>query len=167
MTARKLTYEELESKLFEAEDIIGALRNHEVDAIVSNEHIALVRLREVEEALQQARAELEQRVAERTVDLAQANRQLQENVREQEQTRQQLEEIKKRLLKAQQIAHLGNWEWDLQNDTLWWSDENYRLFGAAPGQLELSHQTFLSFVHPEDRDPLEDLIVDAIENRHS
>jgi PAS domain S-box-containing protein len=108
MTARKLTYEELESKLFEAEDIIGALRNHEIDAIVSDEHIALVRLREVEEALRQARAELEQRVAERTADLAQANSQLQDIVREQEQTRQQLEEYTGQLRDQAELLNLAH-----------------------------------------------------------
>jgi PAS domain S-box-containing protein len=107
-TARKLTYEELESKLLEAEDIIGALRKHEIDAIVSDEHIAIVRLREAEEALQQARTELEQRVAERTADLAQTNRQLQDIIREQEQTRQQLEEYTSQLRDQAELLNLAH-----------------------------------------------------------
>jgi PAS domain S-box-containing protein len=107
MKARKLTYEELESRLFEAEDIIGALQKHEVDAIVGDKRVALVRLREVEEAVRQARAELERRVAERTTDLAQANSQLQNIVREQEQTRQQLEEYTSQLQDQAELLHLA------------------------------------------------------------
>jgi PAS domain S-box-containing protein len=106
-TVRKLTYEEIESRLFEAEDIIGALRKHEVDAIVGDEHVALVRLREMEEAVWQARAELERCVAERTADLAQANSQLQNVVREQEQTRHQLEEYTNQLQDQAELLHLA------------------------------------------------------------
>jgi hypothetical protein len=51
MTAEKLTYEEMEAKLGAAQDILGALRHHEVDAIVGDRDIAVVRLQEVEEAL--------------------------------------------------------------------------------------------------------------------
>jgi PAS domain S-box-containing protein len=166
MTARKLTYEELESRLFEAQDIIGALRKHEVDAIVGDEHVAVVRLREVEEALHRARAELEQRVTERTADLARANCQLQEIIQEQERTRQQLEGAEKRLLQAQHIARIGNWEWNPQDDTLWWSQETYRLFGLEPGREELSHARFLCCVHPEDQERVEDLVVEALEHKH-
>jgi PAS domain S-box-containing protein len=106
-TVRKLTCEELESRLFEVEDIIGALRRHEVDAIVGDKCVGLVRLREVEEAVRQARAELEQRVAERTGDLAQANSQLQNIVREREQTRQQVEEYTNQLRDQAELLNLA------------------------------------------------------------
>jgi PAS domain S-box-containing protein len=98
----------MEARLYEAEGVIGALRNQEVDAIIGDKRVAMVRLKEVEEAVQQARAQLEQRVVERTADLAEANRQLQAIVEEQRQTQRELEETQRRLLKAQQIARLGN-----------------------------------------------------------
>jgi PAS domain S-box-containing protein len=107
-TARKPTYEELESKLVEAEDILGALRHHEIDAIISDEHVALVRLREAEEALQQTRAELERRVAERTADLARANEQLQGIIREQQQTRLKLEEYAGQLREQAELLNLAH-----------------------------------------------------------
>ncbi len=91
MTAEKLTYEEMEAKLSEAQDILGALRHHEVDAIVGEKDIAVVRLQEVEEALHKAKAELEERVSERTAELAEVNRQLQETLQSQKETQKQLE----------------------------------------------------------------------------
>jgi PAS domain S-box-containing protein len=91
MTAERLTYEEMETKLGEAEDILGALRHHEVDAIVGDRDIAVVRLQEVEEALHKAQAQLEERVAERTTELAKVNRQLQETLQSQKEIQQQLE----------------------------------------------------------------------------
>ncbi|MCL5283022.1 MAG: PAS domain S-box protein [Planctomycetes bacterium] len=89
MTAEKLTYEEMEAKLGEAQEILHALRHHEVDAIVGDRDIALVRLQEVEEALHKAKAELEERVVERTAELAKVNRQLQETLQSQKRIQQQ------------------------------------------------------------------------------
>ena len=37
-----------------------------------------------------------------------------------------------KLNEAQQIAHLGYWEWDLITKAISWSDETYRLFGLPP-----------------------------------
>jgi PAS domain S-box-containing protein len=54
------------------------------------------------------------------------------------------------LAEAQRIAHLGNWEWDIPQDELSWSDEVYRIFGLAPQELRPTYQTFLSFIHPDD-----------------
>ncbi len=84
MTVERLTYEEMEAKLDEAQDILRALRHHEVDAIVGDRDIAVVRLQEVEETLHKAKAQLEERVLERTAELAKVNRQLQEALERQQ-----------------------------------------------------------------------------------
>ena len=39
-------------------------------------------------------------------------------------------ELLERLNEAQQIAIIGSWEWNLQNNQVWWSDETYRIFGV-------------------------------------
>ena len=54
MSDRKPTYEEPEARLTEAEAVIEVLRSQQVDAIVGEEHVALVRLKEVEEALRES-----------------------------------------------------------------------------------------------------------------
>jgi PAS domain S-box-containing protein len=51
MSDEKPTYEELEARLAEAEAVIEVLRSQQVDAIIGEEHVALVRLKELEEAL--------------------------------------------------------------------------------------------------------------------
>ena len=51
MSKTKPTYRELEMRLAVAEPIVTALKNHEVDAVVGEEKIAFLLLREVEEAL--------------------------------------------------------------------------------------------------------------------
>jgi PAS domain S-box-containing protein len=51
MSKTKPTYQELEKRLAAAESIVNVLKNHEVDAVVGEEKIAILLLREVEEAL--------------------------------------------------------------------------------------------------------------------
>ena len=52
MSKSKPTYQELEKRLAAAESIVKVLKNHEVDAVVGEEKIAVLLLREVEETLQ-------------------------------------------------------------------------------------------------------------------
>ena len=61
----KIDYEELVRKLAEAEDILEALRNQEVDAIVGKKSILMVRLKETEDHLKKQRVSLETLVRER------------------------------------------------------------------------------------------------------
>ena len=57
-----------------------------------------------------------------------------------------------RLLEAQRIAHLGNWQWEIATNKLWWSDEVYRIVGVKPKDFEVTYEAFLSYVHPDDRE---------------
>ena len=54
--------------------------------------------------------------------------------------------------KAQKMAHIGNWEWDISTGKLHWSDEVYRIFGHKPQEFGATYDLFLSYVHPEDRE---------------
>lgn len=54
------------------------------------------------------------------------------------------------LLEAQSMAQLGNWQANMLNGALSWSEEVYRIFGYKPGEMEPSIDAFLSAVHPDD-----------------
>jgi PAS domain S-box-containing protein len=62
-----------------------------------------------------------------------------------------LRESESRLNRAQEIAHLGSWELDMDNNTLTWSDEVYRIFGIEPRKFDATYEAFLQAVHPDDR----------------
>ncbi len=67
--------------------------------------------------------------------------------------------------RAQSIAHLGNWDWDIQNNTLWWSDEIYRIFGLEPKEFEATYEAFLKHVHPEDKERVNKVVNEALEKK--
>lgn len=68
--------------------------------------------------------------------------------------KEQLVEYNSLLREVQDVAHLGFWELDLKENSLYWSDAVYRIFGLEPQQSKATFETFLSYVHPEDRDML-------------
>ena len=69
-----------------------------------------------------------------------------------------LRENRQSLAHAQRIANLGNWEWDIATGKLWWSDEQYRIFGLDPEGFEPKYESFLETVHPDDRKGMEDVV---------
>jgi PAS domain S-box-containing protein len=72
-------------------------------------------------------------------------------IRERSRTESALRLSETRLANAQRIARLGNWELQLKNETLWWSDEVYSLFGVAKDDFPLTLKAFYERVHPNDR----------------
>lgn len=77
-----------------------------------------------------------------------------------------LKKIKYRLAEAQRIAHLGNWDWDIANNSLWLSDESYRIFGIEKEKFEGKYhgglESLLKFIHPEDRQRVKQTIDDSV-----
>lgn len=71
-----------------------------------------------------------------------------------------------RLAEAQRIARLGNWDWDVVNDELYWSDEIYRIFGLTPKKFEANYEAFLNAIHPEDRDSVMRAVDKALYQKH-
>ena len=59
---------------------------------------------------------------------------------------------KNSLKMAQEIAKLGHWEWEMDSDTIRWSDEAYRILGYTPHECMPSHEVLLRRVHPDERE---------------
>lgn len=53
--------------------------------------------------------------------------------------------------RAEQITHIGAWDWDIASDGVRWSDELYRILGLAPRSLPVGPASLLERVHPADR----------------
>ena len=72
----------------------------------------------------------------------------------------ELSESETRLSNAQRIAHLGNWDWNIVDNELWWSDEIYRIFELSPNTFKATYDTFIETIHSDDRE----LVIQAIES---
>jgi PAS domain S-box-containing protein len=62
----------------------------------------------------------------------------------------ELKASEKRLKEAQRVANIGDWEWDLINNTVTWSDEMYQIFGVDKETYVPNAETFIDLVHPDD-----------------
>jgi len=63
-----------------------------------------------------------------------------------------LQESKAWLEEAQHVAHVGYWVWDLQENSLIWSDETYRIFGLIPQEGPIDSDKVREMIHPDDRE---------------
>lgn len=100
---------------------------------------------------EQEKNQLEKLIQQRNASLTQVNQQLQNEIAERKQAEALLIKQRYFLEKAQTIGKIGSWELDIRNNKLLWTDENYHIFGIPVG-TELTYETFLDCVHPDDRE---------------
>ncbi len=94
-------------------------------------------------ALEDAAADLEERVELRTTQLSSAN---------------------ERLAESQELSHLGSWDWDVATGVVNWSLEMYRIHGLPP-DAPITFERAVEFAVPEDRARIQANVVRAIEER--
>ncbi|MDD4144673.1 MAG: PAS domain-containing protein [Prolixibacteraceae bacterium] len=68
-----------------------------------------------------------------------------------------LKEKDEMLAQTQKIAHLGSWSLDLLTNQLSWSDQVYRIFGIQPDEFAGTYEAFIEYIHPEDREMVDNL----------
>lgn len=66
------------------------------------------------------------------------------------------------LKEAQAIAHIGNWEWMIDDNVLTCSDEIFRIYGMKEQEEVPTLELFLSSVHPDDRPQVESTIQSSV-----
>lgn len=62
---------------------------------------------------------------------------------------------------AQAVSHTGSWRLDFRRNELFWSDETYRIFNIPKGTA-LNYGSFLSRVHPDDREHVKGKWTEAV-----
>jgi PAS domain S-box-containing protein len=65
-----------------------------------------------------------------------------------------LRESQADLNRAQAVAQTGSWRLDVRKNRLLWSDETHRIF-AVPKETRLTYETFLEYIHAEDREAVD------------
>jgi len=72
-----------------------------------------------------------------------------------------LRESESSLARAQRISHLGNWHWDLINQTLVWSEELYHIFGMDM-TCDLTYEGIVARIHPDDHEKNQNFVNDLL-----
>ena len=84
---------------------------------------------------------------------------------EEREKRKALELSHLRLKEAQRMAHIGNWELDLQKNELYWCDEIFCIFEIDPAEFGASYEAFLNLVHPDERESVNDAYTNSVKNK--
>ena len=79
-----------------------------------------------------------------------------QDITERKKTEQTLIHSEQSLRKAQQVANVGSWVWDVQSNMLEWSDQMYVIFGVEKAGFSGNLADVISAaIHPDDRPAVE------------
>ncbi len=126
---------------------------------------ALAQRRRSEAQIRNMNEELERRVAQRTQELQRVVADLRGEMAERARAQQALAASEARLREAQQVARVGSWEWDVERNTLWWSDELCAIYGFTPGSAPATYEQYMERVHPDDRSYVRRVVEAAFRNQ--
>ncbi len=109
--------------------------------------------KQAEDAVRRARDQLEERVAERTAELSEANKALLAEVTERRRIEEDLRANRDLLERTGRIARIGGWEMDPETGGATWSEQLYELHEVGE-DFHVSMESGLAFFDPEDRERL-------------
>ena len=88
------------------------------------------------------------------------------DVKDLKRTNQELEIFKESTNQAEIISRHGNWVYHIEQGTYDYSDNLYRLLGEQPQSFTPTTENFMSFVHPDDLEKLQEDVEKMLENEH-
>lgn len=74
------------------------------------------------------------------------------NIDTEEQLAATLKEREVQYKKAEALACMGHYSYDIRSKKLEWTDQLYRIYGLEPQSEPMTLQRFLSFIHPDDKE---------------
>ena len=83
---------------------------------------------------------------------------LSENTKKLEEKSEDLLKERLKLADAQKLAHIGSWEWDVNDDTITWSEELCRIHGMDPSESKVQLQMVYEMIHPADGEYVKEAI---------
>jgi PAS domain S-box-containing protein len=91
---------------------------------------------------------------------------LQEKTKNLEEKTEALKKEKLKLAEAQKLAHIGNWEWNLETNVFNWSDELYNIYKVNPEEV-INYDKVIQMTHVADRDYFKNMLDESIRRRKS
>lgn len=122
------------------------------------------------EDLALSQSNLEKRIQERTKEILQINQTLSKEIEQREIAHTELRKSESRLAKAQLIANIGHWEWNIKTNEVTWSDQIFRILGLEPNAIPADLQAMFDATEESERDTVKDLfskLIDTSNKRYN
>ncbi len=94
------------------------------------------------------RGQAQSKLAQEKTELANQELRTEVTARKREEEKMRRSEVD--LLRAQEIAHMGNWSMDMPTNRVTWSAEMFRIYGTTPETFDHTPEGTSKFIHPED-----------------
>ncbi|SFB57696.1 PAS domain-containing protein [Algoriphagus aquimarinus] len=62
------------------------------------------------------------------------------------------------MLQSQDLAHFGNWNWDIAHNIVTWSPALYKIYGLDSSEFKATFEGYLELLHPDDRTRVREIV---------
>tara|TARA_R110002020_G_scaffold226197_5_gene436627 strand:- start:66 stop:1553 length:1488 start_codon:yes stop_codon:yes gene_type:complete len=69
------------------------------------------------------------------------------------------------MLQSQELAHFGNWNWDIVHNIVTWSPALYKIYGLDQSEFKATFEGYLEMLHPDDRTRVKEIIENVLRTR--
>lgn len=97
---------------------------------------------------------------------AQNNLDVQEVLQRSAAFEKELRDTTERWRLAQEVAHVGTFEWNIQSGSVKWTKELERIYGLVPGTFAGMQAAWERLIHPQDRDEILRKTAESLKSGH-
>lgn len=90
-----------------------------------------------------------------------------QDITERKEAEDRIAKTLQQLNEAQQMAHIGSWEWDIATNEIRWSDELYSILGLVTNEFVPTYAEYLNYIHPDDKENVNGIIEEALKNKQA
>jgi len=76
-----------------------------------------------------------------------------------------IEDARILMTQSQDLAHFGNWRWDVQNNIVSWSDSLYEIYGLSKVEFKATFEGYQEMLHPDDREKVYNIISNVLKTK--
>jgi PAS domain S-box-containing protein len=69
------------------------------------------------------------------------------------------------MTQSQELAHFGNWHWDVQNNIVSWSNSLYAIYGLNKKTFKATFEGYQEMLHPDDRERVYNIISNVLKTK--
>jgi|GEM_PF-6530709 len=83
----------------------------------------------------------------------------------QERTKKNLKEASMLMSQGQELANFGNWQWDIINNKVSWTETLYHIYGLDKASFNATFEGYQQLLHPDDRERVYNHITEVLQTK--